>query len=130
MHIYKWLILSVCTIFFLSCEKGPGEGGRASIKGKIYIQEYNSNCTELREEYYGINERVFIIAGNEPSYFEDVRTGPDGTFWFKYLREGKYQVYALSDNCDAPGETETIIIEVNISESKQEFETEDIVVIR
>lgn len=130
MHIYKWLIFSACTLLFLGCEKEPGEGGRASIQGKLYIQEYNGDCSELRDEYYGINERVFIIAGDDPSYFEDVRTGPDGTFWFQYLRKGSYKVYAISENCDVAGQTEPIFIEVEIDERKQNFETQDIVVIR
>lgn len=130
MRISYWLIALLCLIITASCEKEPGEGGRASISGKVYVEEYNGNCTELRDEYYGINERVFIIAGDDPSYFDDVRTGPDGTFWFRFLRKGKYKIYALSDNCDVPGETEPIILEVEIKERKQEFETEDIVVIR
>ena len=61
--------------------------------------EYNKTCTVLKDEYYGIDEIVYIIAGDDPSYFERVRTGPDGTFWFPNLRMGKYEVYALSENC-------------------------------
>ena len=130
MRLSYWLVAILCVVLCISCEKEPGEGGRASISGKIYVEEYNGDCSQLRDEYYGINERVFIIAGDDPSYFEDVRTGPDGTFWFQYLRKGKYQVYALSDNCDVPGETEPIILEVEIKERKQDLETQDIVVIR
>jgi len=125
--IYFTIVLA---LLLLGCSKEPGEGGQASITGKVYVYEFNGNCSELRGEYYGIDEEVYIIAGDDPSYFERVRTGPDGTFWFPYLRKGNYQVYAISDNCDAPGETEAVIIDVEITERKQEFVTENIEVIR
>ncbi len=130
MRLSYWLVAILCAMLFISCEKEPGEGGRASITGKVYIQDYNGDCSEIRDEYYGINQRVFIIAGDDPSYFQDVRTGPDGTFWFQYLRKGKYQVYALSDDCDAPGETAPVFLHLEIKERKQELLTQDIVVIR
>lgn len=128
-NIFCLLALSVC-FALSSCEKKPGEGGLASIKGKVYVQDYNGDCTRLRDEFYGIDEDVFIIAGDEPSYFEKVKTGPDGTFWFPYLRRGVYKVYALSENCDVPGELESVIKEVRITGRKDEIVTEDIIVIR
>lgn len=102
----------------------------ASVTGKVYVQDYNGNCTQLRDEFYGIDEDVFIIAGDDPSYFDKVKTGPDGTFWFPYLRKGKYKVYALSENCAVPGQLEVVIKEVEITGRKNEVVTEDIVVIR
>lgn len=124
------LLLILSVLILSSCEKDPGEGGLASITGKVYVQDYNGNCTELRDQYYGIDEDVFIIAGDDPSYFDKVKTGPDGTFWFRYLRKGKYKVYALSQNCDAPGQLEAVIKELKISDRKEDIVTEDIVVIR
>lgn len=124
------LLVIALSLSLTSCEKEPGEGGLATIKGKVYIQEYNGNCTELRDQYYGIDEDVYIIAGDDPSYFERVKTGPDGTFWFRYLREGKYKVYALSENCDTPGDLEAVILEVEIDHRKQDIVTPDITVIR
>lgn len=126
-HFYLTLLLS---LFLFSCSKEPGEGGRASITGKVYVLDYNKSCTVLKDEYYGIDETVYIIAGDDPSYFERVRTGPDGTFWFPHLRMGKYKVYALSNNCAVPGEREPIIKEVEITKKNQQFVTEDIKVIR
>lgn len=124
------LLLIVLVLAITSCEKDPGEGGRATITGKVYVQDYNGNCTVLRDEFYGIDEDVYIIAGDEPSYFDKVKTGPDGTFWFPYLRKGKYKVYALSQNCAAPGALEAVIMNVEIDGRKQEVVTPDIVVIR
>jgi hypothetical protein len=74
---------------------------------------------------------VYIIAGDDPSYFDRVRTGPDGTFWFPYLRRGKYEVYALSEpnGCDEPfGPLEAVSISVDIKDRSEEFVTSDIVI--
>src|SRR5690554_3292808 len=109
--IYLLLIISFA---FFGCEKEPGDGGQASITGRLYVYKYNGNCTELRDDYYGVDERVYIIAGDEPSHFDDVRTGPDGTFWFPYLRKGKYKIYAISKNCDIPGQDEAVFLNVEI----------------
>ena len=125
--IYLLLILSFA---FFGCEKEAGEGGQASITGKLYVLKYNGNCTELRDQYYGVDERVYIIAGDEPSYFESVRTGPDGTFWFPYLRKGKYQIYAISKNCDIPGQEEGVFLNVEITDRKQDLVTENLEIIK
>ena len=124
------VVVCVICLFFFSCEDQPGEGGRASIQGKIYVKDFNGNCTVLLDSFYGIDEEVFIIAGDDPSYFERVRTGPDGTFWFPYLRKGKYEVYALSEPCNISGELEAVGFEIEIEERKEEIITEDIVVLR
>jgi hypothetical protein len=129
LSTYVNLALLVSLILF-SCSKEPGEGGRASITGKVYVMEYDKNCTVIKDEYYGVDEAVYIIAGNDPSYFQRIRTGPDGTFWFPNLRIGKYKVYSLSNNCAVPGKTEPIILEVEITKKSQKFVTEDIKVIR
>lgn len=123
-------VICVICLFFLSCQNQPGEGGKASIQGKVYVKDFNGNCTVLLDSFYGIDEEVFIIAGGDPSYFDRVRTGPDGTFWFPYLRKGKYEVYALSEPCNVSGELEAVSIQVEIKDRKEEIVTEDIVVLR
>ncbi len=127
---YPITLFTLLAVLFAGCEKEPGEGGLASISGKIYVQDYNGNCTELRDEYYGIDEEVYIIAGDDPSYFERVRTGPDGTYWFPYLRKGNYTVYSLSENCDAPGQLEAVERDVQINDRREDKVLPDIVVIR
>lgn len=123
-------IAILSALLIASCAKDPGEGGQASIQGKIYVQEYNAGCTVLSSEYYVVDEEVYIIAGDDPSYFERVRTGPDGTYWFPYLRKGKYTVYAISDNCNNPGQDTTIQREAEIKDRKQKLVLDDIVIIK
>lgn len=126
----RMLFILGFAILLIGCQKEPGEGGQASIQGKIFVQEYNANCSELRAEYYVVDEEVYIIAGDDPSYFERVRTGPDGTYWFPYLRKGKYTVYAISEDCDNPKQDFAVEVEAEIDSRKQTLTLSDIVIIK
>lgn len=134
-------LLLLLLVVISGCEKEPGEGGLASIEGKLFIQEYNGNCSSVQFEYYAVDEEVYIIAGDDPSYFERVRTGPDGTFWFPYLRKGSYTVYALTEDCRWDPESgevemiegntpEAVEVRVEITDRKEKYVMDDIVVFR
>lgn len=123
------LILGILLIN-TSCEEEPGPGGRASITGKVLVQDFNGNCTILNEEYYAPDEEVHIIYGDDPSYSERIRTGPGGVYWFPYLKTGRYTVYAISENCSAPGGLEIVQQEVEIDEKRQQVTLSDIIVMR
>ena len=85
-------------IAFTACEKPAGEGGTSTITGKIYAREYNSNYTLLTAEYYAAKEDVYIIYGDDSIYSDDFKTNYDGSYEFKYLRKGKYTLFAYSDD--------------------------------
>lgn len=128
MKYIHLLLIGVLGFSLNSCEKDAGPGGQASITGKVFVNEYNGNCSELRATYYGVDEDVYIIAGDDPSYFERVRTGPDGTYWFPYLQKGRYTVYAISSACDLTDANEAVSLEVEIKEKKADLVLPDIVV--
>jgi hypothetical protein len=104
---------------FLSCNSGPGPGGQASITGKVWSQNWNSNLTIMQAEGYGPNIDVYLIYGDDPSYGDRVKTGPDGTYQFKYLRKGKYKVYAYSYVLNQPTTDSAIVKEIEITDKKQ-----------
>ncbi|MEP7128463.1 MAG: hypothetical protein ABI729_06330 [Chitinophagales bacterium] len=119
------LLLAGVTIFFNACSKGPGEGGTSTIKGKIYIKDYNG-AGQLQAEYYAPEERVYLIFGDDDFYGLDTRTSFDGTYEFQYLKKGSYTVFAYSD-CDTCASSVTpISIQVEISENHATVELEDI----
>lgn len=77
---------------------GAGEGGIATIKGKliaVYIDDNDINDT------LGVvgqpDTRVFIIYGNGTTQSDDVRSSADGSFEFKELKAGDYKLYAMSE---------------------------------
>ena len=121
----------VC-LSFLSCKKQPGEGGFASIEGKVYVKNYDASFTLLTSEYYLPAETVYIIYGDDISYGDRIKTGPDGRFEFKYLREGKYQIYVLGKDASQPylSIPKQTLVEVNITERKQKKILNDLVIIK
>jgi hypothetical protein len=79
-----------------ACEKDPGPGGKASITGKVYVKDYNTSVTTLLSEYYGAGEKVYICYGDDQTSANDVSTGTDGSFAFRYLRKGHYTVFIMT----------------------------------
>lgn len=125
------LVIILPVVFFTSCTKEAGEGGSSSIYGKVYVKDYNSTFTVLQDEYYGQDEDVFIIYGDDKTYSEHVGTCYDGTYQVKYLRPGTYHIYAyskdstLQTNADIP-----IIRDVEITKNNQEVEVPEIIIFK
>jgi hypothetical protein len=107
-------------IGFAGCKKGPGVGGNSSIKGSIWVRDFNANFTVLNGSYAGYDEEVYIIYGDDVSYGDRIRTDYDGEFEFKYLRPGKYTVYVYSKDSTMQSQSGdiTIIKEVEIADKK------------
>ncbi|GAB4132552.1 MAG: hypothetical protein Fur0041_03950 [Bacteroidia bacterium] len=125
----RLLPLTVVSVIALavSCKNGAGPGGEASIKGTVLGKRYVNNCTLLVGEFLAPDEDVYIIYDDDPSYGDRVKTGPDGTFWFKYLRKGKYTIYAYSTTCDV-AQKEAVKIQVEITDKKAEVVTDTLVI--
>lgn len=98
----KLLVLGLSAMALLSaCKKTEGEGGSGSIKGVIFVENYNAQQTSLINSYLGAKEDVYLVYGDEDFTIDDkVEASFDGTFEFKYLRPGTYTVFAYSDKYD------------------------------
>lgn len=121
----------VCIALFLilqfSCKKEAGEGGMASITGKLMVEDYDNSFTILRAVYPAKGEMVFIVYGDEKGVSDNTRTSYDGTFEFKYLRKGNYKVFAVSkDTSDRiSNKTIEVLREVQITEKSKTYTVED-----
>jgi hypothetical protein len=111
---------------FSACNSGPGPGGQASITGKVYTQgNWNSSCTVYIDSttgfvpFYSPDEDVYLIYGTDPTYGDHVKTAPNGTFQFNYLRKGKYTVYVYSKDCSVSAGKVSVSASVEITEKKQ-----------
>lgn len=124
----KYLFLIISVFVFFSCKKEPGLGGQASIKGKLYIKDYDGTFTTLRAIYPAQGENVYIIFGKESIVGDDVKTGIDGSFEFRFLRPGKYSVFAVSKDTSDKFSNKTIEVvrEVEIKEKKENIKVEDL----
>jgi len=120
-HLLKFFLIFAFSTAFYSCKKPAGEGGNSSIKGKIWVEDWNSGFTIKNGEYAGADEDVFILYGDAVSYSEKTRANYNGEFEFKYLRKGKYTIYVFSKDKtlqSQSGDT-SVVRQVEITAKKQ-----------
>lgn len=130
----KHLVFVFCLVVIIelaSCKKPPGEGGFASITGKLYVRNYEETFTVLTSQYYAAGETVYIIYGDGQEVGNTVKTSYDGSFVFNFLRKGKYKVYALGKDSTKPYQSvpKESLFEVEITEKKQKMVLDDLVII-
>jgi hypothetical protein len=94
------ILTALLTIFLTACVKEAGEGGSATIIGKVYAYDYNAEMTIYRTQYYAPDEDVYIIYGNDTIFNDRTRTNFDGSYRFEYLRPGTYTIFAYSKNLE------------------------------
>ncbi len=96
--MYKAKILLVfLPLLAAACTKGEGTGGTASIQGRVYKVMHYDDCSLTVDTFPAAKEDVFIVYGDDPAFGDDVETGEDGFFRFRYLNPGTYTVYAYSE---------------------------------
>lgn len=122
------VILTAALLPFAGCEKSEGEGGRASIIGKIIVQKRERIQNSIIAEYPAMEERVYIVYGNSETVVadDDTRTSYDGYYEFNYLFPGDYKIYVYSECRQCPEEVEPIIKEIKIGKAQNDVEVEDI----
>lgn len=125
-------LIAILLILITSCDLPEGQGGKATIRGHVYMKVVNSDFSREIDEFYLPDQRVYIIYGNDTTtYHDDVRTHFDGSFEFRYLREGTYTVYCYSkDSTSLTGLPEVPVKrEVKISKNDEVVEIEDLIII-
>ncbi len=111
------------------CQKEPGEGGKAELRGRIYVVEYNENTGQATgNEYFAADSRVYIVYGDNDHFDDDTRTGPDGLYVFSWLRKGSYTVFAYSECPTCPGRQEARSVTVEIEDKREVLEAPTITV--
>jgi len=120
MKSYINLFLTgLLVISLFSCTKDEGVGGKATIRGKVIIQDYNDDFSIMLSEYNAAEEDVYIIYGNDVTFGDQVETNYDGTFEFRYLLPGDYSIFIYSEDSSANLLYDTVVIK-NITISKKD----------
>ena len=110
-----------------SCSHDEGYGGLATIKGKIYGQNYNNSGTLVNQGYLG-GVKVYISQHNNPSYFDSMDSAYDGTFKFDYLYTGTYDIWVYGD-CDYCSWDQIYVLKtIKINSKKAKVVTEDFII--
>lgn len=85
-----------------ACRKFEGEGGRASITGKVVIEEHlyignNPNPPVDTVTYPAAKEDLYIIYGDGDQMYDDkIDVSYDGSFKFEFLQPGTYTIFGYS----------------------------------
>lgn len=119
--ILYFLLVFFALILTNGCNKEAGEGGDSSIKGKIWVVNYNSTFTSINNEYAGADVDVYIIYSTNTSYGNRIKSSPEGGFEFKYLREGDYTIYVYSKDktLNAPSGQVAVKVSAKITSKEQ-----------
>jgi len=133
----KYLLYGLFALYLIpliGCEKDPGEGGTATITGKIFVYDVDDDTGILQDSFYAQNLNVNIIYGEGTIPDDDIRTGFDGTYEFNYLHKGQYIVFAYSE-CDnnlpeCPSGEEPVMDTIQITQKGETYEVPTITVIR
>lgn len=121
MKHYKIILCAlIMSTFLFSCSKGPGTGGRASIKGTVFARNYNNSYLKVDSGFIG-GQKIYIKYGDEPGISDNTDTDPNGVFYFNYLREGKYTLIVYSKQLINNVLDSAIIKTVEISSKKQQL---------
>jgi len=130
---FLYSLFALCLVFLTACEKDPGEGGTATITGKILVLDFDDGTGEFKREYFAQDRQVYIIYGEGSIQDDDVRTGFDGTYEFNYLHKGRYIIYAYSecpeDPILCPSGEEPILDTIEITQKGETYEIPTIQVI-
>lgn len=115
----KILVLAAVLFAFLSCSKEEGYGGLASIEGKVYGKDYNSNNVLVNQDYIG-GMKVYISKHGESAYFDSMDSAYNGSFKFKNLHAGTYDLWVFGDcdSCAWDQVYELVTVEVSKKEDK------------
>lgn len=128
--IQKLMLTLFIASIFLGCEKPEGEGGKATIKGSVWTEDWNTTFTVLQSEYAAADVEVYIIYGSNTSYSERIRANYNGEYEFKFLREGNYKIYVYSKDktLQSPSGQIAIVKDVKISKKKETVTVDRIVI--
>lgn len=100
------------------CTKEAGEGGKAQITGTVLRQDVNAAGAAIGDPYPYLDTRVYIAYGDNDTYDDDIRTGPDGKYSFRWLRKGDYTVYTFGEQCDCSNDMVVLSRSVSIDGKK------------
>ncbi len=92
-----FILTIISSLVLSSCSKGEGEGGTGVIEGKVMtVLHDNDNYNLSTDTIVAAKTDVFILYGDDAIYGDDMETGSDGRYRFKYLKPGSYTLFAYS----------------------------------
>ena len=126
------VIAAIFCLVISSCEKPPGPGGRATIKGKLHAKNFDAYAMTVISEYDIAGENVYICYGSDATARNNIKTSYDGSFEFMYLNKGHYKIFAVSRDTSIhikkSEKTIPVMVEIDINSINQTVDVGEIVI--
>jgi len=88
----------VLPMLLAACNNDEGVGGSAMIEGSVFEVVHDDDDYDLSvDTIVAAKQDVFIVYGDDEYVGDDVETGEDGSFRFRFLTAGTYTIYAYSE---------------------------------
>lgn len=111
------LPIFILLLVFSSCKKVEGPGGAVTLKGVII--ERNHVGTSIFE-YPAADQDIYLIYGSENSFYdEDLKSSFDGSFEFRYLQKGDYQIFVYEDDNSVASGMSEVLVDVSATQNNQ-----------
>jgi hypothetical protein len=120
-------LLFISCMFMLACTPDEGRGGYAQIAGVVMVRDWNSSFTLIQDTFPAMDERIYLIYGDEGVPGTDQRTSFDGRYRFDQLHPGHYTVYAYSDRKPTPdntSSTEPVVLKVHLTDKRAQHQAD------
>lgn len=94
------IITAITILLATSCSQDEGVGGNSHIRGKLMVNYYNDDFSQLlsSEPLPAQDEDLFLIFGEDSVVGEKTSTSYTGDFEFEYLWPGNYKLYYYSED--------------------------------
>jgi hypothetical protein len=113
----------------VGCQKDPGRGGRAMIRGKVMVEArlVLTNPNSFLYEAPAMDQEVYIKYGDNIGPDDRIRTNFDGEYEFPYMRPGNYTIWTYSrDTLSTSGNSTprdmAVIRQITVSDKKEVVE--------
>lgn len=122
-----WLLWAFSFMLLLmACQKEPGRGGLASIRGKVFSYDATT-LGAIVDSGYLAGVRVYIAYGDHNWVDDDVRTGINGEYSFDWLRKGTYKIWVVNDCATCPGLQAIDSLKVEVGNKRETYTVRDLI---
>lgn len=123
-----WACLLLLLLLAAGCKKEEGIGGGGTIRGRMMVNEYSGGAFVGTHE--GMDERVYLVFGDDLAWGDDTRTNYNGVFEFQFLYPGDYTIVMYTDCDTCIGGTKEVLTTVQINKNSDVVDVGDIYVRR
>ena len=118
INLKHFMLGIFCLCLFASCVKQEGDGGLASIRGKVFGYDTNSEGIVKDSAYLG-DAKVYLSYGDHAWFDDQATTSSTGDYAFNELNIGNYTITVYSECAQCIFNQKAVVVKTSITESKE-----------